>query len=172
MSYLIGNKIKELRKNKGLNQEDLAKKVGVSLISIQRWESDRYSPPFADLQKILEILKADLHDIMSVKEKEKCQILKSTQKIIQISDDSLIYAGIKKNDKVIIDTLTDSFDNLNGNTLFAIEINKKISIGIPKITPGGILILHAGDPLKHEIKISPKSKIEIIGKVVKLIRNF
>lgn len=172
MSYLIGNKIKELRKNKGLTQEDLAKKIGVSLISIQRWENNQYSPSFNDLYKILKILNASLHDIMSIEDKKKCQIIKSTQKIIQVSDDSLLFAGIKKNDKLIIDTLINSFNSLNENSLFAIKANNKISIGIPKITPGGVLILHAGDPHKNKIEIFPKSKIEILGKAIKLIRIF
>ena len=38
MKQLIKEKVRELRKKKGLAQEDLAREIGVSLSTIQRWE--------------------------------------------------------------------------------------------------------------------------------------
>lgn len=34
----LGKKIKRLRKKKGWTQEDLAREIGVSLSTVQRWE--------------------------------------------------------------------------------------------------------------------------------------
>jgi len=34
----LGQKVKELRKRKGWAQEDLAREIGVSLSTVQRWE--------------------------------------------------------------------------------------------------------------------------------------
>lgn len=40
----LREKLKELRRRKGWSQEDLAREVGVSLSTIQRWEARRASP--------------------------------------------------------------------------------------------------------------------------------
>ena len=37
-------KVKELRKKKDWTQEDLAREIGVSLSTVQRWESKRTKP--------------------------------------------------------------------------------------------------------------------------------
>ncbi len=37
-------KVKELRRKKGWSQEDLAREVGVSLSTVQRWESKAVNP--------------------------------------------------------------------------------------------------------------------------------
>lgn len=123
----------------------MAKKIGVSLISVQRWESNRYSPLFDDLQRILKILDADLHDIMDPAERKKCQTIKSTQRIVRIADNSLLFAGIKKGDEIIFDTLKNSFASIDGENFFAIKI---------------------------KIEVWPKSSLKILGKAIKLIRDF
>ena len=46
----IADRIKCLRKNKGLSQEELADKVGVSRQAVSKWESEQ-SPP--DIEKII-----------------------------------------------------------------------------------------------------------------------
>jgi transcriptional regulator with XRE-family HTH domain len=40
----IGEKIKELRKGKGMSQEKLAKKVGVNISTVCWWETHRIEP--------------------------------------------------------------------------------------------------------------------------------
>ena len=40
----LQEKVKELRKKKGWAQEDLAQEIGVSLSTVQRWESKGGSP--------------------------------------------------------------------------------------------------------------------------------
>jgi ribosome-binding protein aMBF1 (putative translation factor) len=44
--YIMGllEKVEELRKRKGWSQEDLAREVGVSLSTVQRWESQEVNP--------------------------------------------------------------------------------------------------------------------------------
>jgi transcriptional regulator with XRE-family HTH domain len=51
----ISTKIKELRETyaaKGLSQEELAGKVGVTPNTISRWETGEYKPKITDLQKL------------------------------------------------------------------------------------------------------------------------
>ena len=40
----LRGKVKELRKKKGWAQEDLARKIGVSLSTVQRWEKQGGQP--------------------------------------------------------------------------------------------------------------------------------
>ncbi len=52
----IGERIKQARKNVFLSQGDLAKKVGVSLQTVSRWETGKRVPAADDLQAIAETL--------------------------------------------------------------------------------------------------------------------
>lgn len=63
MSETFGNRLKALRKSKGLNQTQLAEKIGVSLLTLFRWEKDERSPRVDEikaLSKALGVTEADL----------------------------------------------------------------------------------------------------------------
>lgn len=46
----MADRIQYLRKSKGISQEELADKVGVSRQSVSKWESEQSTP---DLEKII-----------------------------------------------------------------------------------------------------------------------
>ena len=46
----VGDRIQNLRKTKGMSQEELADKVGVSRQAVSKWESEQATP---DLEKIV-----------------------------------------------------------------------------------------------------------------------
>lgn len=48
----MGNKIRDLRKRHGLNMKELARRIGVSYLTIQRIETDKVSPSVAILSEI------------------------------------------------------------------------------------------------------------------------
>lgn len=54
----IGQKLKELRKDAGLTQEELAKILSISRVNYTRYETDKVRPDYETLLKI-----ADYHDI-------------------------------------------------------------------------------------------------------------
>jgi transcriptional regulator with XRE-family HTH domain len=56
---MYGKKIKQLRKNAGLKQADLAKLVGVSRPNISFWENADY-PPLEAINKICKVLGMEL----------------------------------------------------------------------------------------------------------------
>jgi DNA-binding transcriptional regulator YiaG len=49
--------IKELRHKLGLSQEGLARKLGVSVITVRRWEKGSFKPSPLALQRIEELIK-------------------------------------------------------------------------------------------------------------------
>ncbi len=65
MSYkkLIGSRIRELRKNKNINQEQLAELVGVEPTSVSNIENGRNYPSFNTLEKMVEVLGITFNDI-------------------------------------------------------------------------------------------------------------
>lgn len=56
----IGERIKELRKSKGVSQKELAQKTGLSIGSIQGYEQGRYNPKLEVIVKIAGALGVDL----------------------------------------------------------------------------------------------------------------
>ncbi|HOO50671.1 MAG TPA: helix-turn-helix domain-containing protein [Alphaproteobacteria bacterium] len=61
----VGKKIRELRKSTGLSMKGLAEKVGVSLLTIQRIETDKISPSVALLSDIAYHLNYPLTSLVS-----------------------------------------------------------------------------------------------------------
>ncbi len=53
---MIGLRIKQSRKSKGLSQAELACKLGLKTQSIQQWESGRTEPRFARLEQLADTL--------------------------------------------------------------------------------------------------------------------
>lgn len=57
-------RIRQQRKAKGMRQEDLAKKAGVSLGYIARLETGRHDPKLGTLQKIAKALGVPVTDLL------------------------------------------------------------------------------------------------------------
>ena len=60
---LLGKRLKELRKQKGLSQERLAELVEIEPTSLSNIENGRNYPLFTTLEKILAILEVDFIDV-------------------------------------------------------------------------------------------------------------
>lgn len=61
------NRIKELRKQKGLRQEDFANELGVTRQTIIAIENDKYDPTLALAMKISEFFGISVNDIFNLK---------------------------------------------------------------------------------------------------------
>jgi len=57
----LADKIRQCRDLKGWTQEQLARNVGVSLNTVQRWESGRTQPSPLAMEKLQEILEGVLN---------------------------------------------------------------------------------------------------------------
>lgn len=55
-SETFGQRLRRLRKNKGLTQEELAFKVEVSVMTIRRWEWGNSTPQIEEVRKLAEAL--------------------------------------------------------------------------------------------------------------------
>ena len=61
----FGDKLKEIRRNEGLSQEQLAEKIGVSRQAITKWETGRGLPDVENMMILAEIFKMTLDELVS-----------------------------------------------------------------------------------------------------------
>lgn len=71
----LGQKIAEIRKNKGLTQEELAESAKVNLRTIQRLEAGNTTPRGNTMRAICEVLEVNLEDIFDYGKKEDINFL-------------------------------------------------------------------------------------------------
>lgn len=70
----FGQKILFFRKQKGLSQEDLANKIGVTRQAVSRWELEIAKPDIEKLYKIAFALEININQLLEDKEIEKEKI--------------------------------------------------------------------------------------------------
>lgn len=70
----IGEKIKQARKEKGLTQDELAQKIGISKNGLWNYENNKRYPNIEILTKIVDVLDIDLWDIVENKNEVKVTI--------------------------------------------------------------------------------------------------
>ena len=70
------------RKNKGLTQEQLAEKLGVTNKTISRWETGKYMPDLSLLKPLSEELGITLNELLSGEKIEEQKIVENTEKNI------------------------------------------------------------------------------------------
>ena len=60
----FGDKLKQIRANQGLSQEQLAEKIGVSRQAITKWETNRGLPDVENMIILAEIFKVTLDELV------------------------------------------------------------------------------------------------------------
>ena len=69
MEQTIGKRIMTLRKSRGMTQDQLAEKVGVSAQAVSKWENDISCPDISLLPKLAEIFSVTTDSLLGVPEK-------------------------------------------------------------------------------------------------------
>lgn len=60
----FGDRLKQIRMNQGLSQEQLAEKIGVSRQAITKWETNRGLPDVENMVILAEIFKITLDELI------------------------------------------------------------------------------------------------------------
>lgn len=74
MSIDVGARLKEVRKQKGLSQRELAKRAGVTNSTISLIEQNRVSPSISSLIKVLDGIPMPLQEFFTLEVPEKSQV--------------------------------------------------------------------------------------------------
>ena len=102
MVATLGNKISALRKAKGIKQEELAERLGVSPQAVSKWENDISCPDIMLLPKLADIFQVTVDELLSREEKKQVQILPEEKR--KNIDDMMfrVYVNSSDGDKVKI----------------------------------------------------------------------
>ena len=60
----IGEKINNLRKEKNMTFSDLAKKSGVSIVTLSNWNTGKTSPQLVALKRVADALNYDFEELV------------------------------------------------------------------------------------------------------------
>lgn len=66
----IGKRLKEVREQCGLSQQDVAERLNVTRQSVSRWETDKSYPDLANLTLLGEMYHMSMDDLLGIKEAE------------------------------------------------------------------------------------------------------
>ncbi len=118
------NILSSMRKSKGLSQEELAEKLGVSRQAISKWENGISSPEMAQLKKLCEIFETTPNELLGYESKnepeEKTVVVSAPQRpwykvllivIAGILAANLIIAVIPFAIGAVMSMKTDSYEN-------------------------------------------------------------
>ena len=87
----LGKKIKQMRNQKGLTQEELADRCELTKGYISQLENDLTSPSISTLNDILEALGTNLNDFFKEEEKEKIVFTKDDYFVKEMDDQKITW---------------------------------------------------------------------------------
>lgn len=74
---LLGQKVRQLRKQNGYSQERFAELIGIDPNSVSRIECGVYYPSLDTLEKIAKVLKVEMRDLFLFSSKESAEELRT-----------------------------------------------------------------------------------------------
>lgn len=181
----FSEKLKEIRKNEGLSQEQLAEKIGVSRQAITKWETGKGLPDVENMIIIAEIFKTTLDELLrdsAIKQESKKPVFISETIYdidcekhfdINIGNASAMLLSSGTDEKLHIKLSSETLENLDA--MFKIKLDeKKNKLDVSCLNKNKLSRYEAEDSLKIEIilpdKYSDHCEIEASVKLL-AIRN-
>lgn len=181
----FSEKLKEIRKNEGLSQEQLAEKIGVSRQAITKWETGKGLPDVENMVIIAEIFKTTLDELLrdsAVRQEQKTPVYTSETIYdidcekhfdINIGNAATILLSSGMDEKLHIKLSSETLENLD--TMFKIKLDeKKNKLDVTCLNKNKISRYEAEDSLMVEIilpdKYSDHCEIEASVKLL-VIKN-
>lgn len=135
------NRLKELRKEKKLTQEELAKEIGVSKITILRWENGERQIKPEKAQQLADYFGVSVGYLLGYEEAKTLEnILKDAEEYLEMTEDDLLSDNYSSRIKIALSEMTDipvlkneiiynldflSYDNLKAICQIINELPKK-----------------------------------------------
>ena len=131
----LSEKLKEIRKNEGLSQEQLAEKIGVSRQAITKWETGKGLPDVENMVIIAEIFKTTLDELLrdsatGQEPKAPVSVSETIYDIdcekhfdVNIGNASTIILSSGTDEKLHIKLSSETFENLD--TMFKVKLDEK-----------------------------------------------
>lgn len=135
------NRLKELRKEKKLTQEELAQEIGVSKITILRWENGERQIKPDKAQQLADYFGVSVGSLLGYEEAKTLEnILKDAEEYLEMTEDDLLSDNYSSRIKIALSEMTDipvlkneiiynldflSYDNLKAICQIINELPKK-----------------------------------------------
>ena len=163
----FSDKLKEIRKNEGLSQEQLAEKIGVSRQAITKWETGKGLPDVENMVIIAEIFKTTLDELL--RDSAAGQVSESavytSETIydidcekhfdINIGNAASITLSSGTNEKLHVKLSSETIENLDTN--FKIKLDeKKNRLDVNCLNRNKLSRYEAEDSLRIEILLPDK----------------
>ena len=132
----LSQKVKELRKNKGLSQEELAKTAGLSLRTIQRVENRETEPTGDTLKRIATALDSTPAELLNWDEHRLKATVKTKNEYLHIFEDRLV---ISKGPEI-----KDLFEDYGKNVNNLFKSLLVFLVGIPLFTVLSFILYNRG----------------------------
>ena len=137
MNTTLGKRIADLRHKKGLKQDELAEKLGVSPQAVSKWENDQTCPDIFLLPLLAEILDVSVDDLLSGKKEDAPIVRMLPENEIKDIKDMMLRIVVNSTDgdvvrvnlplaiiEVAMDSGLDVFEFSGHETLKNIDFNK------------------------------------------------
>ena len=135
------NRLKELRKEKKLTQEELAQEIGVSKITILRWENGERQIKPEKAQQLADYFGVSVGYLLGYEEAKTLEnILKDAEEYLEMTEDDLLSDNYSSRIKIALSEMSDipvlkneiiynldflSYDNLKAICQIINELPKK-----------------------------------------------
>ena len=163
----FSEKLKEIRKNEGLSQEQLAEKIGVSRQAITKWETGKGLPDVENMVIIAEIFKTTLDELLrdSVARQKPETSVYTSETIydidcekhfdVNIGSAATIMLSSGTDEKLHIRLSSETLENLD--TMFKIKLDeKKNKLDVNCLNKNKLSRYEAEDALTVEITLPNK----------------
>lgn len=149
---MTANRIAELRRRKGLTQEELAERIGTHQPTVQRWEAGLRFPRGHFLQRLAEVLGVRPADLISA-----VTAAETANEIVQI-DSPGINSALKSIGLSTWRVIADSLNRI-GIASNAVILVKNVEGSLEGIGPGSIVVLEAPDGARVIRQFLPPSLV-------------
>jgi len=113
----LGEMISSLRKEKGMTQNDLAKKMNVTDKAVSKWERDLSCPDVNSIPKLAEILDTTVEELLNAQSK------KEDNKVDEIINLALNGVGLAMGIYIIVASILKQIDINSAVTLLGIGMS-------------------------------------------------
>ena len=115
----IGEIISELRKEKGMTQNDLAEKMNVTDKAVSKWERNLSCPDVNSIPKLAEILEISVEDLLNAQKREN----ESNGKFDEIVNTALPAVGVAMGICVVVTSVLNQIDTKSAFILLGIGLS-------------------------------------------------
>jgi len=195
----IGQRLKIIRKDRGLSQKELGRLIRREGSEISRWETGKHGIPSTIMGKLCEILKINPNKLYEEQpiieypfvtkiaagspifsEENKKRMVNINELfphspdllLLKAKGDCMEHEGIISGDWVLVKT---NIEKLDSKSIYAIAVFscglEKVEVTLKKVKKVGNQIVLIPANRGYEIEVYHQSDIQIVGKVVRIIRK-